>query len=82
MGQNAITHWDTIASTTRDVLLILLLVVQSCHAHALRKLGRKREAKAAEAHGQLIQQELDRRNGVGAAINVTALRSDGAMATS
>jgi tetratricopeptide (TPR) repeat protein len=32
MGQNAISGWDTIVSTTRDVLLIIMLVVQSCHA--------------------------------------------------
>ena len=49
------------------------------YAYVLRKLGRKREAKAAEAQGQLIQQEFDRRNGVGAAISATALRSDRAM---
>jgi tetratricopeptide (TPR) repeat protein len=49
------------------------------YAHALRKLGRKREAKAAETQAQLIQREFNRRNGVGASISATALRSDRAM---
>jgi tetratricopeptide (TPR) repeat protein len=46
------------------------------YTHVLRKLGRKREAKGAETQGQLIQQAVNRRNGVGATISVTALRSD------
>jgi tetratricopeptide (TPR) repeat protein len=49
------------------------------YAHVLRKLGRKREAKAAETQSQLIQRKFNRRNGVGATISATALRSDRAM---
>jgi tetratricopeptide (TPR) repeat protein len=42
----------------------------------LRKLGHKREAKKIEAQGQEIQRAVNRRNGVGSTIGVTALRSD------
>lgn len=46
------------------------------YAHVLRKLGHRREAKQLETQGQVIKQEAIRRNGLGATINVTALRSD------
>ncbi len=46
------------------------------YAHVLRKLGHRREATKLETQGQVIQQEAIRRNGLGATINVTALRSD------
>ena len=42
----------------------------------LRKLGRKREAKKIETQGEEIQRAVNRRNGVGSTISVTALRSD------
>ncbi len=46
------------------------------YAFALWKLGHRREAKKLETQGQIIQQEAIRRNGVGATVSVTALRSD------
>jgi tetratricopeptide (TPR) repeat protein len=46
------------------------------YAFVLRKLGHSREAKKLETQGQIIQQDAIRRNGVGATINKTALRSD------
>jgi len=42
----------------------------------LRKLGHKREAKKIETQGEEIQRAVNRRNGVGSTISVTALRSD------
>jgi tetratricopeptide (TPR) repeat protein len=42
----------------------------------LRKLGHKREAKKIETQGREIQRAVNRRNGVGSTISVTALRSD------
>jgi tetratricopeptide (TPR) repeat protein len=42
----------------------------------LRRLGHKREAKKIESQGREIQQAVNRRNGVGSTISVTALRSD------
>ena len=49
------------------------------HAVVLRKLGRKREAKKADAEGKQIERAVDRDNGVGLTIGVTALRSDSAV---
>jgi tetratricopeptide (TPR) repeat protein len=46
------------------------------YAFVLRKLGHRREAKKMETQGQMIQRAVNRRNGVGATISVTALRSD------
>jgi tetratricopeptide (TPR) repeat protein len=46
------------------------------YAVVLRKLGRKREAKRADAEGQQIERAADRHNGVGLTIGVTALRSN------
>ena len=46
------------------------------YAFALRKLGRRREAKRMETKGQMIERAVNRRNGVGATVSVTALRSD------
>jgi tetratricopeptide (TPR) repeat protein len=46
------------------------------YAFVLRKLGRRREAKKLETQGQTIERAANRRNGVGATISVTALRSD------
>ena len=45
----------------------------------LRKLGRKREAKKIETQGEEIQRAVNRRNGVGSTISVTALRSNPAL---
>ena len=46
------------------------------YAFVLRKLGRGREAKKMETQGRMIQRAVNRRNGVGATVSVTALRSD------
>ena len=46
------------------------------YAFVLRKLGRGREAKQMETQGRMIQRAVNRRNGVGATVSVTALRSD------
>jgi tetratricopeptide (TPR) repeat protein len=46
------------------------------YAVVLRKLGRKREARKADAAGQHIERAADRRSGVGLTIGVTALRSN------
>jgi tetratricopeptide (TPR) repeat protein len=43
---------------------------------ALRKLGRKREAKQMKTQSQQLERAAYRRNGVGSTINVSALRSD------
>lgn len=45
-------------------------------AFVLRKLGHRREAKKLETLGQMIERAVNRRNGVGATISVTALRSN------
>jgi tetratricopeptide (TPR) repeat protein len=45
------------------------------YAVVLRKLGRKHEAKKMETESQRIQRAVDRRNGVGSTISLTALRS-------
>jgi len=45
------------------------------YAVILRKLGRKHEAKAVSARSQQITRASQRRNGVGATISVTALRT-------
>jgi tetratricopeptide (TPR) repeat protein len=52
------------------------------YALVLRKLGRKREAKKADAEGQQIQRAVNRRNGAGATISLTGLRSDRAASNS
>jgi len=46
------------------------------YAVVLRKLGRKREAKKFKTKADQIEQAFLRRNGVGATISVSALRSD------
>jgi len=51
-------------------------VVLKNYAVVLRKLDRKREAKKFKEQGQQIEQAANRRNGVGATVSVTALRSD------
>ena len=47
------------------------------YAVVLRKLGHKREAKKLQAQGEQIQRAVNRRNGVGSTIDVSALRSTG-----
>ena len=49
------------------------------YALVLRKVGRKREAKKADSNGQQIERVANRRNGVGATVSVTGLRSDRAV---
>jgi tetratricopeptide (TPR) repeat protein len=49
------------------------------YAVVLRKLGRKSEAKKADAEGKQIERAVDRDNGVGLTIGLTALRSDSAV---
>jgi tetratricopeptide (TPR) repeat protein len=49
------------------------------YAVVLRKLGRKREANKAGGEGQQIERAVDRHNGVGLTVGVTALRSDSAV---
>jgi tetratricopeptide (TPR) repeat protein len=46
------------------------------YAFVLRKLGHKREAKKLESKGELIQQAVNRRNGIGSTLNVTTFHFD------
>jgi tetratricopeptide (TPR) repeat protein len=49
------------------------------YAFVLRKLGHRREAKKLEKEGELIQQAVNRHNGVSSTISLTGLRSDRAV---
>jgi tetratricopeptide (TPR) repeat protein len=49
------------------------------YGFVLRKLGRKHEARQAETEGQQIERAVNRRNGVGLRIGVSALRSEAAL---
>jgi len=49
------------------------------YAVVLRKLNRKREANKAGAEGRQIERAVDRHNGVGLTVGVTALLSDSAV---
>ena len=45
------------------------------YAELLRKLGRKREAKAIEARSRQVDAESRRRNGIGMTVDASALRA-------
>jgi len=77
--KDASTPYQRAIAVCRDTLgedhLDYAIVLKN-YAVVLRKLGRKCEAMKIESQGREIQRAINRRNGVGSTISLTALRSD------